>query len=46
MSDIWHENRVKSSRTLDTHINTLRNKLGDSTLITTVRGVGFQLGNA
>jgi DNA-binding response OmpR family regulator len=43
MSEIWHEKRVNSSRTLDTHVNTLRNKLGDSTLITTVRGVGFQL---
>jgi DNA-binding response OmpR family regulator len=44
MAEIWHEDRVNSSRTLDTHINTLRNKLGASAWITTVRGVGYQLG--
>lgn len=43
MAEIWHEDRVRSSRTLDTHINTLRNKLGASSWITTVRGVGYQL---
>lgn len=44
MSEIWQEDRVKSTRTLDTHINTLRNKLGDNAWITTVRGVGYQIG--
>jgi len=44
MSEIWQEDRVKSTRTLDTHINTLRNKLGGSAWITTVRGVGYQIG--
>ncbi|MBB4764450.1 response regulator transcription factor [Amorphoplanes digitatis] len=34
-----------SRRTVDTHVSSLRNKLGGSEWIITVRGVGFRLGN-
>ena len=47
MSEVWDENWWGSTRTLDTHIASLRRKLGDDTeppqRITTVRGVGFRL---
>ncbi|MFD8571758.1 response regulator transcription factor [Streptomyces sp. NPDC059639] len=33
-----------SRRTVDTHVNSLRNKLGNSSWIVTVRGVGFRFG--
>ena len=46
MSSVWDENYWGSTRTLDTHISTLRRKIGDDTdpptLIVTVRGVGFR----
>ena len=46
MSKVWDENYWGSTRTLDTHISTLRRKIGDDsdppTLIVTVRGVGFR----
>ncbi len=46
MSSVWDENYWGSTRTLDTHISTLRRKIGDHTdpprLIVTVRGVGFR----
>jgi DNA-binding response OmpR family regulator len=46
MSNVWDENYRGSTRTLDTHISTLRRKIGDDsdppTLIVTVRGVGFR----
>ncbi|UCM87090.1 response regulator transcription factor [Streptomyces marincola] len=35
-----------SRRTVDTHVSGLRNKLGSSDWIITVRGVGFRLGHA
>jgi DNA-binding response OmpR family regulator len=35
---------ARTSRTLDTHVNTLRNKIGTADWIVTVRGVGFRLG--
>jgi DNA-binding response OmpR family regulator len=34
----------QASRTVDTHVNSLRNKLGRSSWIVTVRGVGFRVG--
>lgn len=43
MQVVWGD--VWSRRTIDTHISSLRNKLGDSEWIRTVRGVGFQLGS-
>lgn len=46
MSSVWNENHWGSTRTLDTHVSTLRRKIGDHTdppsLIVTVRGVGFR----
>jgi len=46
MSTVWDENYWGSTRTLDTHISTLRRKIGydtdPPTLIVTVRGVGFR----
>ena len=46
MSAVWDENYWGSTRTLDTHVSTLRRKIGDDTdpptLIVTVRGVGFR----
>ncbi|MFF4830212.1 response regulator transcription factor [Streptomyces sp. NPDC001315] len=40
MRRVWGDSW--SRRTVDTHINSLRNKLGASDWITTVRGVGFR----
>lgn len=46
MAAVWDENYWGSTRTLDTHISTLRRKIGDDSdppsLIVTVRGVGFR----
>ena len=46
MSDVWDENWWGSTRTLDTHVSTLRKKILDRTdppsKIVTVRGVGFR----
>lgn len=43
MSQVW--GNTWSRRTLDTHISSLRSKLGDSDWIITARGIGFRLGN-
>ena len=46
MSSVWDENWWGSTRTLDTHVSTLRKKIADRTdppsKIVTVRGVGFR----
>jgi DNA-binding response OmpR family regulator len=46
MAAVWDENYWGSTRTLDTHISTLRRKIGDDTdppsLVVTIRGVGFR----
>jgi two-component system, OmpR family, response regulator RegX3 len=46
MSDVWDENGVGTTETLDVHIGWLRRKLGDDPAsprwIETVRGVGFR----
>jgi DNA-binding response OmpR family regulator len=46
MSAVWDENWWGSTRTLDTHVSTLRRKICDHTdppsKIVTVRGVGFR----
>lgn len=47
MAELWgnpvaHSMGPKASRTVDTHISTLRSKLGSSSWILTVRGVGFR----
>jgi DNA-binding response OmpR family regulator len=44
MSEVWDDNWTPSnSRTIDTHINALRKKLGAHDWIVTVRGVGFKM---
>jgi DNA-binding response OmpR family regulator len=42
MRDVWDTEWLGSTKTLDTHILSLRNKLGADT-ITTLRGVGYRL---
>lgn len=42
MHQVWGDSW--SRRTVDTHVSSLRNKLGSSGWIITVRGVGFRLG--
>ncbi len=44
MQQIWGDSW--SRRTVDTHVSSLRGKLGASDWIVTVRGVGFMLGRA
>ncbi|MER5950521.1 response regulator transcription factor [Streptomyces sp. NPDC001904] len=52
IADIWGGGAVRagsgpgSGRTLDTHVSTLRSKIGRPGLIVTVRGVGFRFGEA
>ena len=40
---VWDEHWYGPTKTLDVHVASLRRKLGDPTLIETVRGVGFRL---
>lgn len=42
--EVWRDPWPGAQRTLDVHIATLRAKLGDPTVIETVRGVGYRLG--
>jgi DNA-binding response OmpR family regulator len=44
MSKVWSDNWAIASRTVDTHVSTLRSKLGGGHWIVTVRGVGYRLG--
>jgi len=41
---VWDFGAPTASRTVDTHVNTLRNKLGNRSWIVTVRGIGFRMG--
>ena len=44
LSKIWDYNYSGETRTVDVHIRTLRQKLGESgSLIETVRGVGYRI---
>jgi DNA-binding response OmpR family regulator len=43
MRDVWDTEWLGATKTLDTHILTLRQKLGDPDAITTLRGVGYRL---
>ncbi|AWT42958.1 MULTISPECIES: response regulator transcription factor [Streptomyces] len=45
MSQVWDDAWSHKGRTIDTHVSSLRGKLGSSDWIVTVRGVGFRLGN-
>jgi DNA-binding response OmpR family regulator len=42
MAEVWDENWWGSTKTLDMHMVWLRRKLGEPSVITTVRGVGFR----
>jgi len=42
MEEIWETSWLGSTKTLDTHVLGLRNKLG-SEAIATLRGVGYRL---
>jgi two-component system phosphate regulon response regulator PhoB len=45
LNDVWGLNLNVETRTIDTHIKRLREKLGKAgSLIETVRGVGYRLG--
>ncbi|MFE7835504.1 response regulator transcription factor [Streptomyces sp. NPDC057474] len=46
MAKVWGINWSQTSRTIDTHVSSLRTKLGSSGWIITVRGVGYRLGHA
>jgi DNA-binding response OmpR family regulator len=43
MRDVWDTDWLGSTKTLDTHVLTLRQKLGDPEVVTTLRGVGYRL---
>ena len=49
LEKIWGYDYIGETRTVDMHIKTLRQKLGDNTdspnYISTVRGVGYKLEN-
>jgi DNA-binding response OmpR family regulator len=42
-SRVWDPVWVGTGKTLDVHVASLRRKLGDATVIETVRGVGYRL---
>jgi DNA-binding response OmpR family regulator len=44
MASVWETSWADSSRTIDTHVRSLRAKLGASSWIITVRGVGYRIG--
>ncbi|WP_344025689.1 response regulator transcription factor [Pseudonocardia kongjuensis] len=44
IDQVWEAPTESSSRTLDTHMATLRGKLGGRVTIRTLRGVGYQVG--
>ena len=47
MDKVWGYHGDATSRTLDTHVRRLREKLGDDgSQVETVRGVGYRLGSA
>jgi DNA-binding response OmpR family regulator len=43
MREVWDTDWLGATKTLDTHILTLRQKLDDPAAITTLRGVGYRL---
>ncbi|MFD9499631.1 response regulator transcription factor [Streptomyces sp. NPDC060035] len=46
MEKVWGSSWAHPSRTIDTHVSSLRAKLGHSCWIHTVRGVGYRMGHA
>lgn len=45
MAKVWGSEWGQNSRTIDTHVSTLRAKLGGGEWILTVRGVGYRIGH-
>jgi DNA-binding response OmpR family regulator len=43
MREVWDTDWMGSTKTIDTHVLTLRSKLGEPDPITTLRGVGYRL---
>ena len=43
LEDVWQTSWYGSTKTIDVHVAALRRKLGDPSLVETVRGVGFRL---
>ena len=43
LNEVWNTTWYGSSKTVDVHVASLRRKLGDATLIETVRGIGLRL---
>ena len=43
LREIWHTTWYGSSKTVDVHVAALRRKLGDPSLIETVRGIGLRM---
>jgi two-component system, OmpR family, response regulator RegX3 len=43
LREVWNTTWYGSSKTVDVHVASLRKKLGDPTLIETVRGIGLRL---
>jgi two-component system response regulator RegX3 len=43
MRDVWDTTWLGSSKTVDVHVASLRKKLGDPSLVETVRGVGLRV---
>ncbi|MFJ6728224.1 MULTISPECIES: response regulator transcription factor [unclassified Streptomyces] len=46
MAKVWGSEWAAGSRTIDTHVSTLRAKLGCNRWIITVRGVGYRMGHS
>ena len=44
LHNVWDTNWYGTTKTLDTHIASIRKKLGDPRWIESVRGVGFRFG--
>ena len=43
LDEVWDPHWYGPTKTLDVHVSSLRRKLGDSTLVETIRGVGYRL---
>jgi DNA-binding response OmpR family regulator len=43
LDEVWDPHWYGSTKTLDVHVSSLRKKLGDPSLVETVRGVGYRL---
>ncbi|WP_236654732.1 response regulator transcription factor [Streptacidiphilus anmyonensis] len=46
LRQVWDDEWSHQGRTIDTHVSSLRSKLGSGSWIVTVRGVGFRIGDA